>query len=567
MKISQKTRSLLWIMLVISVLVLSWIGLSQQYPETNTLRYLPDRIFRLVKILMGNDPLGSSVEPENIPIVLIVVKILITIILLRALLKMLEKVFHEQYTQMRIACKKEPLIVIGIGNKGSHILKDYQEQTGRSAVAVEQKDNHKNLPALRRDGHAVVIGNATDTETLQMAGALKARTVICFSDDEHTGIQAAGKLTKLYADKQPGHPLQCFVHLDDPHLVEIFRQYGQEQRNHAVVVRFFNLYKMLARNFFHRLPHLLADKLTHPQAEVRFLLFGFDAPAQALLIQAMRVFHLLPGQRSRWHVFAHDMADKAERFYDRYPQIGRIAPLQFSEDKGCHVQLLHQYIDDLSENVQIVAICAGEDERANLLTAAEILDASARQNFPVFVLNAGGKTMAGLLDGNAGKRLHFFGDYDDFCKYELITGARQDDLARAIHDDYLRQTGGAASESAAYRTTWDDLSEDAKDANRAQADHIIYKLWLTGKLDAMEKSPELQFSPLEIEQLAAAEHERWAAHRYLNGWQYGEVRDDVQKLHPSLIDWAALSESEKQKDRDTVLRLPHLLHSAHGIAL
>ena len=159
------------------MLVLSWVGLSQLYPETNTLRYLPDRIFRLVKILMGNDPALPKVEQADVPLALIVVKVLITIILLRALLKIVEKVFHEQYTHMRIACKKRHLIVVGIGNKGSRILKDYQAQTGRSAVAIEQKSDHANLSTLRRDGHAVVIGNATDEDVLQTAGALTVMTL------------------------------------------------------------------------------------------------------------------------------------------------------------------------------------------------------------------------------------------------------------------------------------------------------------------------------------------------------------------------------------------------------
>ena len=105
MNISQKTRNLFWIALVACVLALSWIGLAQFYPETNTLRYLPDRVFRIVKILTGSDPIGSAVEPENVPVALIIVKILITLFLLRALLKIVESVFSEQYTQMRIACK------------------------------------------------------------------------------------------------------------------------------------------------------------------------------------------------------------------------------------------------------------------------------------------------------------------------------------------------------------------------------------------------------------------------------------------------------------------------------
>ena len=562
MKISPKTKSLFWIVLVVSVLVLSWVGLSQLYPETSTLRYLPDRIFRLIKILMGNDPVSPAVERADIPLALIIVKVLVIILLLRALFKIVEKVFYEQYTHLRIAYKKGHLIVVGVGNKGSRILKDYQAQTGRTAVAIEQKADHKNLPSLRRDGHAIVTGSATDEETLQTAGALKARTVICLGDDEQTGVQVAGKLIDLYAKKKPENLLQCFVHLEAPRLVEIFEQHGHAHIHASVDVRFFNLHKVIARHFFHRLPQMLENKLQHPRAEVRFLLFGFDAAAQALLIQAMRVFHLLPGQSSHWHIFARDMATKAARFHDRYPQIGHIAPLQFFEDQGCYAQVMQPYLASQPVHGQIIVICASDEECTNLRAAAELLNASAQQDFPIFVLNAGGKAMAGLLSGRASTRLHFFGDYDDFCKYELITGERQDDWARAMHNDYLRQISGAASESSAYQTSWDDLSEDAKDANRAQADHIIYKLLLTHKHGVDQKPADLRFSTEEIEQLAMAEHARWAAHRYLNGWQYGEVRDDARKLHPSLVGWEDLAEDEKQKDRNTVLRLPQILHAA-----
>lgn len=108
-----------------------------------------------------------------------------------------------------------------------------------------------------------------------------------------------------------------------------------------------------------------------------------------------------------------------------------------------------------------------------------------------------------------------------------------------------------------------DLSEDAKDANRAQADHIVYKLLLTHKQNALQSPGSLRFTPAEIEQLSITEHARWAAHRYLNGWQYGATRDDVRKLHPSLIDWEQLSDSERQKDRHTVLRLPQILQAVY----
>ena len=130
-------------------------------------------------------------------------------------------------------------------------------------------------------------------------------------------------------------------------------------------------------------------------------------------------------------------------------------------------------------------------------------------------------------------------------------------MAQAIHADYLGLLTGANSESQAYTQAWEALSEDAKDANRAQADHVVYKLAMTNHLQTPNDT--LSFNASDVEILAQAEHRRWMAHRYLHGWQYGEVRDDSLKRHPSLVAWDDLSEAEKQKDRDTVLRLPHLL--------
>jgi hypothetical protein len=56
-----------------------------------------------------------------------------------------------------------------------------------------------------------------------------------------------------------------------------------------------------------------------------------------------------------------------------------------------------------------------------------------------------------------------------------------------------------------------------------------------------------------IELLAKNVHEEWARKRIGEGWQYGHQRDDVKKLHPSLILYDELSEEEKEYDRQTAL--------------
>ena len=55
------------------------------------------------------------------------------------------------------------------------------------------------------------------------------------------------------------------------------------------------------------------------------------------------------------------------------------------------------------------------------------------------------------------------------------------------------------------------------------------------------------------ERLAENAHDIWAAQRVKTGWTYGPQRDDAKKLHPCLIPYADLPESEKVYDRETAL--------------
>jgi hypothetical protein len=55
------------------------------------------------------------------------------------------------------------------------------------------------------------------------------------------------------------------------------------------------------------------------------------------------------------------------------------------------------------------------------------------------------------------------------------------------------------------------------------------------------------------EKLARNAHEVWAQQRMADGWRWGESRDDARKLHPSLVPYEELPESEKKYDRATAM--------------
>lgn len=55
------------------------------------------------------------------------------------------------------------------------------------------------------------------------------------------------------------------------------------------------------------------------------------------------------------------------------------------------------------------------------------------------------------------------------------------------------------------------------------------------------------------EAIAENAHEVWAFNRKKEGWSYGPFRDDEKKLHPDMIPYNRLPESEKEYDRDMAM--------------
>ena len=54
-------------------------------------------------------------------------------------------------------------------------------------------------------------------------------------------------------------------------------------------------------------------------------------------------------------------------------------------------------------------------------------------------------------------------------------------------------------------------------------------------------------------------HEVWSENRMKDGWRYGEARNDAEKLHPCLVPYDQLPESEKEYDRSTSMHTLKLI--------
>jgi len=154
-------------------------------------------------------------------------------------------------------------------------------------------------------------------------------------------------------------------------------------------------------------------------------------------------------------------------------------------------------------------------------------------------------------------------------RFELIEGCpivweQQliEKIAVQMHADYCRQRK-LQEQATPTLVVWSELPDHKKKSNLDAAADIPVKLGIIGcgirQIKANEPVQTPDISDDEIERLAKIEHERWCREQLLQGWKYGEIRDDPNQLHPSLVPWKNLSEKEQNKDRQAIYAIPRML--------
>lgn len=197
------------------------------------------------------------------------------------------------------------------------------------------------------------------------------------------------------------------------------------------------------------------------------------------------------------------------------------------------------------------------------------------------------KILLTLAQGKQGKHFHrsalppdpLLGretDDDEFHKImnqrnEFKTHPDLEKMAGAIHQNYrynARDKGWSIKPEI--DKDYEDLSPDAQVANRAAAQRIpdllaLIDLKVIPNDDSSNPDWEERLKAVIIEhreRLAQAEHLGWNAERFANGWTFAKERNDQLKQHNLLVDWAKLSESDKDKDRENMDAIPAILKLA-----
>jgi len=228
------------------------------------------------------------------------------------------------------------------------------------------------------------------------------------------------------------------------------------------------------------------------------------------------------------------------------------------------------------------------EERAKTLGASAhwLLDRDQRIHIDSGVLRAflkvpiyrnGARSMASLVEVSALSSSHgfiraslpstdFLNMYTLSHEFNLLVNAEEEKeplflparekLAEMVHQNYCSR-----NQTSTTAVSWEKLDEGDREQNRWQVDRYLAHLKQIGcDVEIAEiRGHVYQLGEEDIDKLAMLEHDRWCESKYAQGWKYGPVRNNSEKIHPDLVPWDILGIDEKKKDIDAVSDIPEML--------
>jgi TrkA-N domain/RyR domain len=398
-----------------------------------------------------------------------------------------------------------------------------------------------------------VSGDPTDVGTLRAAGLRRAD--VLYACAELSTTNAATALRAREISQAHGRPLVAFAQVRDAEICTALRARrigaGDDFRFR---LDFFSVEDTAARVLLDK--HPVAPDGTHP-AEVAIV--GFGRLGRAVLRELARRRN--PGGPPVSVRIRGEGAETLSNFLDLFPVVRRNCSATCDADE--------LPARPSGGRPTLIFICLPNNDDALNAGLASAHALTARSDRVVICMSEPSpfgavlSSQQAFLDDVEG-RLTVFEVIEEACVPGRIREDLADQLARAIHQAYVNNCVARGDSPLINHSMrpWEELPDDLKQSNLAQAAHI------GTKLDAIDcavvpesaSAPDFAFSEAEIDLLAEMEHRRWVQERKGQGYVYGPNREGNQ--HPDLVDWQYLSETARHKDRDAIRELPAILRQA-----
>ena len=478
-------------------------------------------------------------------------------------------VFADEFRRLRLQYVRNHTIVCGLDDVGTRLTQAFTAR-GDRVVAIELDGASAGIASARAAGATVLIGDATDAGLLRAARVAQAVRLIAVCGDDAANVQVAAQAVNVIGDHE-GKALRCAVHLNDADLATLLRAAYLERRG-AVRMSFFNTHERGARALLaENRPFAGVGDGADEARSAHVVLFGLGQLGRSLVVNlAQQWAELATGTKLRITLVDTAASGRWQTLALQHPALeaacdATVLDFDFAVPTAASVEGLRKLFEN--DAPTWVAIAYAEEALA-LSTAFFLYQSLNVRTVPVVVRTRTAAGLGALLipgdqPSGALRTMRVFPFLDRTCTIGAVEAGVREQLAQAVHENYVAQLGPAASN--AMNRPWDDLDDDERDMSRRRVDGIL------GDLAAIdcELGPlrrwgvaDTELSEAEIEQLARREHARWMADRLAAGWTFGERRDDQTKRNPLLVEWEALTDDVKAGNIESTRALPALLSRA-----
>lgn len=532
----------------IVVLALGIGGFRQQARAAGIERSFLDTLYLTIQLVTLNYGENSDLNWR-----LEIARFIAPLVALGTIAQTLSVVFRDEFARFRLRFLSGHTVVLGLGPTGSRIATALAD-AGRTVVGVDADSKAPGVTELRRRGLTALVSDPADRHLLPTLRLGMARDVVITCGSDAANVTIAQNIRGV--DRPLDRPaLRCAVQLMDAELCELMRG-GDLEDNSAIRVDYFNLHERAARSLLATFSPFEGDREPH------LVIFGLGQLGRSLVVAAAQQWAVSGNAKPlRVSLIDRVASGRWEALRLQHPALpdvcaGTALDLDLDAPKSGAVEQFEALLRD--DPTWVVVLF--EDE-ANALSAALLTRQTMRDaTVPVIVRTRTrhgiGELLAGT-DDDPFPGYYVFPFLDHACTPEVVEGGLREEIARALHDDYLTSRG-----SGRYARPWDELTDDQKESSRRQADDLVENF------DSIECDiipmrhwgvPQLDLSKDEVEQLAALEHRRWLKERRDGGWTYAETRDDVAKTNPLLVEWDDLDRVSRAQQRASVREVPLML--------
>ncbi|WP_175428380.1 NAD-binding protein [Bacillus solimangrovi] len=514
------------------------------------------------------------------PLYLIVTKWLAFFIVVSSIVHIILFSMFERINFYFITHHSSFITIIGLNDYSVSLALDLLKQRKKVLLLTENNDDSK-IQTLKLNGVKVLCGDITDQALYKKMCVERSRNIIIYTMSDSQNLDALMELDEYLLNKKLDSPIKTIVHFVDKQLEDVIQEIEKEVSKAHFDLKLLNIYENSAKQLFFKKP--LYENIDMDKENAHLLIVGFGRIGENILLQAAKIAHFPSERPLRVTVIDSDAETLSSWFYLRYPLINKVCDIQFLS-YDIRTKEFKEHIRQIktSENqYSYIAICLNDDE---LSLKAALNFMTELKTVPTGIKMIRDSTFARWID-NHNKKFHNlfrFGNTDDISNVGTIINEKQDRLAKAIHDLYLKKNENGQP--------WNNLTAFIKSSNRAQADHIDAKLSYLGlrQVSTGEVSEKMyttinlqEFNSMlvnKLERLAITEHNRWNAFHHINGYTQippHEEIDHENKKHYCLTTWNDLDEvsqvrseikgnqvNYKELDRHSVQRIFKIVEAA-----